>query len=91
MKKILLFIASSFLFAGSLLFAQSAFANFSYPFEQIAKPSCRKEAWDTLQDTCKITLPKIIGAKYELYKDSTDYRRIYTVLWGTTYDYGWDI
>lgn len=35
-------------------------------------------------------LPKIEGADYEKYKSNTLYRRVYSVLWGATYDYGWD-
>ena len=77
MKKILLFLAGILL----LTYSPALFANFSYPLEQIAKPSCRKEAWNQLQDSCKITLPKILNARYDLYKDSAEYRRIYTVLW----------
>jgi murein DD-endopeptidase MepM/ murein hydrolase activator NlpD len=66
-------------------------SNFWYPFAQIAKPSCRKEAWSTLDDTCKMPLPRIVNANYESYKNDAQFRRIYTVLWGGTYDYGWDI
>lgn len=36
-------------------------------------------------------LPRIVNANYELYKNDSQFRRIYTVLWGGTYDYGWDI
>lgn len=37
-----------------------------------------------------MTLPRIEGANYSAYKDNTLYRRVYSVLWGATYDYGWD-
>jgi murein DD-endopeptidase MepM/ murein hydrolase activator NlpD len=36
-------------------------------------------------------LPRIVNANYESYKNDAQFRRIYTVLWGGTYDYGWDI
>ncbi len=36
-------------------------------------------------------LPKITGADYKKFKDDTTFRRIYTVLWWATYDYGWDV
>ncbi len=36
-------------------------------------------------------LPKISGADYMKYKNDSSFRRIYTVLWGATYDYGWDV
>lgn len=35
-------------------------------------------------------LPKIANADYSKYKNDTTYRRIYSVLWGATYDFGWD-
>ncbi len=69
----------------------TASADFGYPFETIAKPSCRKEAWDALTSECKIPLPKIVGADYTKYSTDMNLRRIYTVLWGATYDYGWDV
>jgi hypothetical protein len=36
-------------------------------------------------------LPRIANADYEKFKADSQYRRIYTVLWGATYDYGWDV
>jgi hypothetical protein len=38
-----------------------------------------------------MTLPHILNADYVTYKNNTEYRRIYSVLWGSTYDYGWDV
>ncbi|MDD2891762.1 MAG: M23 family metallopeptidase [Candidatus Gracilibacteria bacterium] len=71
---------------------QSAVAgSFVYPLDQIAKPSCRFSTWGTLDNGCKMTLPRIEGADYVKYKNNTDYRRIYSVLWEATYDYGWDV
>jgi hypothetical protein len=83
----------SFLLFASVLFLP-AFAhagNFVYPFEKIAAPSCKWNVWSTLSDDCKIDLPKIAGADYAKYEKNQTYRRIYSVLWGTTYDYGWDL
>lgn len=86
MKKYILFF---FLF---ILYFESAFAgSFVYPFDQIAKPSCRYSPWSMLDDGCKIALPRISGADYMKYKDDKEYRRIYSVLWGATYTYGWDV
>ena len=86
MKKLLLV---SFLFFMGL---QSVSANsFVYPFDQIAKPNCRFSAWSTLDDGCKMALPHISGADYASYKNNKEYRRIYSVLWGATYTYGWDV
>lgn len=89
MKKI--FIFWLILFFGYSISAIAYWSDFWYPFAQIAKPSCRKEAWSTLDDSCKIPLPRIVNANYELYKNDSQFRRIYTVLWWGTYDYGWDI
>ena len=86
MKKYIFLIF--FLFLG----IQSASAgSFVYPFDQIAKPACRYSPWGTLDDGCKMALPHISGADYAKYKDNKEYRRIYSVLWGATYTYGWDV
>lgn len=70
---------------------QTALAgNFIYPFAQIAKPECRYSKWSELNDECKMPIPRIENANYEKYKKDTKYRRIYSVLWGATYDFGWD-
>lgn len=63
---------------------------FVYPFDKVSATSCKWNAWSTLGDDCKIDLPKITGAKYSEFEKNQQYRRIYTVLWGATYDYGWD-
>ncbi|MDD5376733.1 MAG: M23 family metallopeptidase [Candidatus Gracilibacteria bacterium] len=65
--------------------------SFVYPLDQIAAPSCRFSTWASLGSDCKIPLPRIIGADYTKYKTDTMYRRIYSVLWEGTYDYGWDV
>ncbi|MBP8016583.1 M23 family metallopeptidase, partial [Candidatus Gracilibacteria bacterium] len=56
-----------------------------------ASPSCRFNKWSTLSDDCKIDLPKITNADYEKYKLDKNMRRIYSMLWGATYEYGWDV
>lgn len=73
-------------------FAQTTFAasDFVYPLGQIAKSSCKRQAWSELGTDCKMDLPKIANADYSKYKNDTSYRRIYSVLWGATYDFGWD-
>jgi hypothetical protein len=70
--------------------AHAAESDFGYPFTEIAKSSCRKEAWSTLGPECKMPLPRITGADYNKYAQDTAMRRVYSVLWGATYDYGWD-
>ena len=64
---------------------------FVYPFAQIAVPSCRFSEWSTLGDDCRMSIPRIEGADYTRYSSNSMYRRIYTVLWEGTYDYGWDV
>ena len=76
MKKLPFFVIAFLSFIGS------ASANsFVYPLDQIAKPECRYSPWSTLDDTCKMKLPRITLADYASYKDNKDYRRIYSVLW----------
>jgi murein DD-endopeptidase MepM/ murein hydrolase activator NlpD len=65
-------------------------SDFGYPFAEIAKSSCRKEVWSTLGPECKMPLPRINGGDYNKYAQDTAMRRVYSVLWGATYDYGWD-
>jgi murein DD-endopeptidase MepM/ murein hydrolase activator NlpD len=86
MKKYLLFIP---VFLATLHTVSAG--SFVYPIDQIAKPACRYSAWSTLDDGCKMTLPRITGADYTKFKDDKVYRRIYSVLWGATYAYGWDV
>ncbi len=89
------------LFSGIRVFAcvlllfgvNDAFADdgFRYPFDQVAHPDCRFSEWSTLDDECKIDMPRIENADYERYKNDFLYQRLYTVLWGATYKYGWDV
>ncbi|MDD5213169.1 MAG: M23 family metallopeptidase [Candidatus Gracilibacteria bacterium] len=65
-------------------------AGFVYPFKEISKSDCRFQSFDTLSADCKKDLPILHTADYKKYKDDYNYRRVYTVLWGATYDYGWD-
>ena len=85
MKKLLLAI---------LLFAstQETFAwNFIYPFDKVAAPKCRFSKWSSLSDDCKMTLPRISWADYTKFKDDKTLRKVYSILWWSTYNYGWDV
>lgn len=73
------------------LFSQANAGNFVYPFDTIAAPKCRFTNWSWLSNDCKITLPRIEKWDYTKYKDNADMRRIYSILWWATYDYGWDV
>ncbi|MDP2103653.1 MAG: M23 family metallopeptidase, partial [Candidatus Gracilibacteria bacterium] len=86
MKKLFLTFAI-FLLSAEIVSAGS----FVYPFDMIAKPSCRFSAWGTLGGDCRMAMPRIEKADYTKYKEDKTYRRIYSVLYGSTYTYGWDV
>ncbi len=66
-----------------------------YPLKQISKIDCRFEDFDSLSSSCKQNLPILKTKDYEKYASKNgwynDYTRIYTVLWGSSYKYGWDV
>ncbi len=66
-----------------------------YPLKQISKLECRFEDFDTLSSGCKMTLPVLKTKDYNKYATQNgwynDFTRIYTVLWGASYKYGWDV
>lgn len=86
MKKILFL---SFLFLAGIQITSAG--SFVYPLDQVSKPACKYSAWSTLDNGCKMALPRITGADYANFKNNKEYRRIYSVLWGATYTYGWDV
>lgn len=87
MRKIFLFLMLLF-----LTFVNQVNAwNFGYPFNQVAVPKCRFSDWSSLSEDCKMSLPRIISADYTKYKEDKNMRIIYSILWWSTYDYGWDV
>ena len=66
-----------------------------YPLKQISKLECRFEDFDTLASNCKESLPILKTKDYKKYATKNgwynDFTRIYTVLWGSSYKYGWDV
>jgi len=66
-----------------------------YPLKQISKLECRFEEFDTLSSNCKQDLPILKTKDYSKYAVKNDwyndYTRLYTVLWGSSYKYGWDV
>jgi len=66
-----------------------------YPIQEISELECRFEKFSDLSAKCKRALPNLKTKDYEKYakKDGgyNDYTRIYTVLWGSSYKYGWDV
>lgn len=66
-----------------------------YPLKEVSKLKCRFNDFDTLSAACKEILPILKTKDYKKYakKDGgyNDYTRLYTVLWGASYKYGWDV
>lgn len=85
MKKIL--ITLLFLF----VYSETNAGNFIYPIDQIAVPKCRFSNWSELWNDCKMTLPRIANWDYTKYKNDTNIRKIYSILWWATYNYWWDV
>jgi murein DD-endopeptidase MepM/ murein hydrolase activator NlpD len=83
------------LIALMILFSSFAIAKASdaiiYPFDQIAKSSCKFERWETLSDDCKQAPPHIDNHNYSAYANNQEIRRNYSVLWTASYAGGWDM
>ncbi len=66
-----------------------------YPIKEISKLECRFQDFDTLASNCKRDLPILNSKDYNKYATKNgwynDFTRIYTVLWGSSYKYGWDV
>lgn len=93
----LVFIAS-LAFLGNSMFADITSKlqpndHISYPLNQVSTYECRAQmvSWAELPDSCKVPLPIIRNAHYAAYENNTDYKNIYTVLWGATYPGQWDM
>jgi len=75
--------------------ADSNDAKIVYPIQQISELECRFEKFSDLSSKCKRSLPILNTKDYEKYAKQggwyNDFTRIYTVLWGSSYKYGWDI
>ncbi|MDD3645996.1 MAG: M23 family metallopeptidase [Candidatus Gracilibacteria bacterium] len=65
------------------------------PFKQVAKLECRFQDFGDLGSDCKQVLPTVNTKDYEKYAilngGYNEYTRYYTVLWGASYKYGWDV
>ena len=66
-----------------------------YPLKQVSKLECRFTEFDKLSTNCKQDLPILNTKDYKKYATQNwgynDYTRLYTVLWGASYKYGWDV
>ena len=86
-------IVFSFAFLGNGLFAATTTSNLksntslTYPLKKVSTFACRQlmKPRSELEDKCKVALPIIKWWDYSKYKDNTEYKNIYTVLWWATY------
>lgn len=66
-----------------------------YPLKEVSKLECRFDEFSTLSKDCKEQLPVLKTKDYKKYikKDwgYNSFTRLYTVLWGSSYKYGWDV
>lgn len=66
-----------------------------YPLKKISALECRFEDYDTLSGKCIQDFPILKTKDYNKYATQNggynNYTRIYTVLWGASYKYGWDV
>ena len=66
-----------------------------YPLKEISKLECRFQKFSDLWSNCKQDLPILNTKDYKKYGTQNggynDYTRIYKVLWGSSYKYGWDV
>lgn len=66
-----------------------------YPLQQVSKLECRYENFSELENSCKENLKTLKTSSYQKYADQNDwyndYTRRYTVLWGWSYTYWWDV
>jgi hypothetical protein len=66
-----------------------------YPLKEISKLDCRFKNFSDLGSNCKQDLPVLQPKDYVKFSKMSggynDYTRLYTVLWGSSYKYGWDV
>lgn len=66
-----------------------------YPLKQVSKLNCRFIEFDKLSSNCKQDLPILNTKDYKKYATLNwwynDFTRFYTVLWASSYKYGWDV
>ena len=66
-----------------------------YPLKEISKLECRFQNFHDLKSNCKQDLPILKTRDYKKYATKNgwynDFTRLYTVLWGSSYKYGWDV
>jgi len=87
----------------AMLWTNLAFSNITnannnkvvYPVKTVSKLSCKYTEFWELDKNCKQDLPILKTKDYTKYIKKNwwynDYTRFYTVLWGASYKYGWDV
>jgi len=90
----LLFLLFQTLVPSHILHAANS-SDLIYPLKEISKLECRFEEFNSLSSACKEDLPILKTKDYEKYASQNggynDFTRLYTVLWGASYKYGWDV
>ena len=75
--------------------AVSASSDIIFPLREISKLECRFEKFDKLWAECRKQMPLIQSSDYERYATKNGwyntFTRLYTVLHGASYRYGWDV
>jgi len=78
----------------SIVSANSS-ADLIFPLKEISKLECRFEKFELLGSECREQMPLIKSSDYERYATLNGwynkYTRLYTVLYGASYRYGWDV
>lgn len=73
----------------------SSSSDLIYPLKQISKLECRFTDFGELNSDCKEDLPILKTSDYQRYATENGwynkYTRLYTVLWWSSYKYGWDV
>jgi murein DD-endopeptidase MepM/ murein hydrolase activator NlpD len=66
-----------------------------YPLKEMSKLECRFEEFWTLDSDCKQDFLVLHTDDYQKYATAwgwyNDFTRVYTVLWGSSYKYWWDV
>ncbi|NDK09661.1 peptidoglycan DD-metalloendopeptidase family protein [Candidatus Gracilibacteria bacterium] len=95
-QKMLSYIVLVLLFGNLVpVTTQAAESEIIYPLKQMSKLECRFEEFGTLDSDCKQDFLVLNTGDYQKYATAgggyNDFTRIYTVLWGSSYKYGWDV
>lgn len=66
-----------------------------YPLKEVSKLECRFTDFEDLNSNCKQNLPVLKTKDYNKYANQNnwynDFTRLYTILWWSSYTYGWDV